>query len=215
LPQGRKGADIYMSEKTTDLKKQYPLNIRVGFLIALVLLILGFVFMPEIKSQPYKPKVTRAIRVDKLPPQLQNIVKPPPPPKPKMPVAAKSDEEVEAQTIDKTDFDGLEKKKADVEFAPPKFVAYEVAPKPLNEKIMQGIYPEMAIRSRIEGKLFLELWIDTNGKVRNVIITKPLFPAIDKVAKEKAYQLKFTPAMQRDKPVAVRLAYPVIFKLED
>jgi len=204
-----------MSKKTADLKKQYPLNIRVGFLIALVLLILGFVFMPEIESQPYQPKVTRAIRVDKLPPQLENIVKPPPPPKPKMPVAAKSDEEVEAQTIDKTDFDGLEKKKADVEFAPPKFVAYEVAPKPLNEKIMQGIYPEMAIRSRIEGKLFLELWIDTNGKVRNVIITKPLFPAIDKVAKEKAYQLKFTPAMQRDKPVAVRLAYPVIFRLED
>ncbi len=204
-----------MSKKTADLKKQYPLNIRVGFLIALVLLILGFVFMPEIESQPYQPKVTRAIRVDKLPPQLENIVKPPPPPKPKMPVAAKSDEEVEARTIEKTDFDGLEKKKADVEFAPPKFVAYEVAPKPLNEKIMQGIYPEMAIRSRIEGKLFLELWIDTNGKVRNVIITKPLFPAIDKVAKEKAYQLKFTPAMQRDKPVAVRLAYPVIFKLED
>ena len=204
-----------MKEKIVDLKKLYPLHIRVGFLITLVLLILGFMFIPETKREPYLPKFSKPIRVDKLPPQLQNIVKPPPPPKPKMPVAAKSDEEVEAETIEKTDFTGLEQKEADVDFRPPRFVAYEVAPQPLNERIMQGIYPEVARRLGIEGKLYLELWIDTKGKVRNVIITKPLYPAIDKVAKEKAYQLKFNPAMQNDKPVAVRLAYPVIFKLED
>ncbi|MBN1695686.1 energy transducer TonB [candidate division WOR-3 bacterium] len=205
-----------MKEKIVDLKKQYPLNIRIGFLITLVLLILGFKFIPETKRQPYLPKFSKPIQVDKLPPQLQNIVKPPPPPKPKMPVAAKSDEDVEAETIEKTDFSGLEKKEADVDFAPPRFVAYEVAPKPLNEGIMrQGTYPEVARRLGIEGKLYLELWIDTKGTVRNVIITKPLYPAIDKIAKERAYQLKFSPAMQNDKPVAVRLAYPVIFKLEN
>lgn len=205
-----------MKEKIVDLKKQYPLNIRIGFLITLVLLILGFEFVPETKREPYLPKFSKPIQVDKLPPQLQNIVKPPPPPKPKMPVAAKSDEDVEAETIEKTDFTGLEKKEADVDFAPPRFVAYEVAPKPLNESIMrQGTYPEVARRLGIEGKLYLELWIDTKGTVRNVIITKPLYPAIDKIAKERAYQLKFSPAMQNDKPVAVRLAYPVIFKLEN
>jgi protein TonB len=205
-----------MKEKIVDLKKQYPLNIRIGFLVTLVLLILGFKFIPETKREPYLPQFSKPIQVDKLPPQLQNIVKPPPPPKPKMPVAAKSDEEVEAETIEKTDFTGLEKKEADVDFAPPRFVAYEVAPKPLNESIMrQGTYPEVARRLGIEGKLYLELWIDTKGTVRNVIITKPLYPAIDKIAKERAYQLRFSPAMQNDKPVAVRLAYPVIFKLEN
>ncbi len=204
-----------MRDKTDDLKRQYPLHIRIGFLITLVLMILGFIFIPDIKGGTYEPKVTKAMKVDKLPPQLQNIVKPPPPAKPKMPVAAKSDDEVEAETIEKTDFTGLEKKEADVGFRPPKFVAYEVAPQPLNQKIMYSVYPEVAKKLGIEGTLFLELWIDTNGKVRNVIITKALYPAIDKAAKEKAYQLKFKPAMQRDKPVAVRLSYPVTFKLED
>ncbi len=204
-----------MRDKTYDLKRQYPLHIRIGFLITLVLMILGFIFIPDIKGGTYEPKVTKAMKVDKLPPQLQNIVKPPPPAKPKMPVAAKSDDEVEAETIEKTDFTGLEKKEADVGFRPPKFVAYEVAPQPLNQKIMYSVYPEVAKKLGIEGTLFLELWIDTNGKVRNVIITKALYPAIDKAAKEKAYQLKFKPAMQRDKPVAVRLSYPVTFKLED
>jgi protein TonB len=204
-----------MKGQIVDLKKQYPLHIRIGFLTTLVLLILGFMFIPEMKREPTLPKFSKPIKVDKLPPQLQNIVKPPPPPKPKLPVAAESDEEVEAETIEKTDFSGLEKE-ADVAFEPPKFVAYEVAPKPLNERIMQqGTYPEIARRLGIEGKLYLELWIDTKGTVRNVIITKPLYPAIDKVAKGRAYQLKFSPAMQNDKPVAVRLAYPVIFKLEN
>jgi protein TonB len=202
-------------KKTVDLKKQYPLNIRIGFLVTLVILILGFMFIPEMKREPYKPDFSKPIRVDKLPPQLQNIVKPPPPPKPKLPVAAKSDEEVEAETIEKTDFSGLEKKEADVEFAPPRFVAYQVAPEPLNQEIMQGIYPDVARRLGIEGNLYLELWIDTKGTVRNVIIKKALYPAIDKVAKERAYQLRFSPAMQNDKPVAVRLAYPVVFRLED
>lgn len=204
-----------MEDRNFDLRKQYPLHLRIGFLVTLVIMILGFMFFPETEIEPYQPKVTKTIKVDKLPPQLQNIVKPPPPPKPKMPVAAESDEEVEAETIEKTDFTGNEKKEAEPEFKPPKFVPYEVPPKPLNEEVMQGIYPEVARKLGIEGTLYLELWIDTNGKVRNVIVKKPLYPAIDKIAKERAYQLKFEPAMQRDKPVAVRLSYPVSFQLED
>jgi protein TonB len=202
-----------MEEKIVDIKKQYPLHMRIGFLVAIVLFILGFIFIPEIKNKPYNPKVTGMIRVDKLPPQLQNIVKPPPPPKPKMPVAAKSDEEVEAETIEKTDFSGLEKK-ADIDLPPPRFVAYEVAPEPLNPKVMD-FYPEVARRLGIEGKLYLELWVDKEGKVRQVIIKKPLYPAIDEEAKKRAYQLKFSPAMQRDKPVDVWVSFPVTFKLED
>jgi protein TonB len=203
-----------MEEKIVDVKKQYPLHMRIGFLVTLVLLILGFIFIPEIQTKPYTPKVTGMIRVDKLPPQLQNIVKPPPPPKPKMPVAAKSDEEVEAETIEKTDFTGLEKK-ADIEMAPPRFVAYEVAPEPLNPKIISDYYPEVARRLGIEGKLFLEIWVDKKGTVRQVIIKKPLHPAIDEEVRKRAYQLKFSPAMQRDKPVDVWISFPVTFKLEN
>ncbi|MEO0293821.1 MAG: energy transducer TonB [candidate division WOR-3 bacterium] len=201
-------------EKTIDIKRRYPLNMRIGFLTALVLLILGFIFIPEIERKPYTPPTPKPIEVDKLPPQLQNIVKPPPPPKPKMPVAAKSDKEVEAETIEKTDFSGFEKKEADVEVPPPKFVYYEVPPKVLNPKVMD-FYPEVAKRLGIEGTLYLELWVDKEGKVRQVIVKKPLYPAIDEEAKKRAYLLRFTPAMQRDNPVDVWLSFPVTFKLED
>jgi protein TonB len=201
-------------KKTIDLKKQYPLHIRIGFLVTLVLLILGFVFIPEMKREPYRPEFSKPIRVDKLPPQLQNIVKPPPPPKPKLPVAAKSDEEVEAETIEKTDFTGLEKKEADVDIAPPKFVPYEVAPEVLNPKVLD-FYPQAARVVGIEGKLFLELWVDKKGTVRKVIVKKPLHSTIDGEAVRRAYQLKFKPAMQRDKPVDVWVSFPVTFELGD
>jgi protein TonB len=203
-----------MEEKIVDLKKLYPLHIRIGFLVTLVLLILGFMFIPEMKREPTLPKFSKPIQVDKLPPQLQNIVKPPPPPKPKMPVAAKSDEEVEAETIEKTDFSGLEKKEADVDIAPPKFVPFEVAPKVLNPEVLD-FYPQAARVVGIEGKLFLELWVDKKGTVRKVVVKKPLHSTIDSEAVRRAYQLRFKPAMQRDKPVDVWVSFPVTFKLGD
>lgn len=199
-----------------DLKKLYPLHMRIALLITLVVFILAFMFIPEGKMQEYKPKVITRIEVQKLPPQLRNIVKPPPPPKPKMPVAAESDEEAEAETIEKTDFGGYEKE-AEVEFDIPAFVPYDTGPKAINldEIRRRTPYPESAKRLGIEGTVYLELWVDTKGVVRKVVLVRSLYPALDKVAIQMAKQLQFTPAMQRDLPVAVRITFPYKFSLED
>ena len=200
-----------MDKKDYSLKRKFMLHIRIGFLVAIVSLIAGFVFIPEFKTEPYRPEVRMLIRIDKLPDQLQNIVEPPPPVRPKMPVAAESDDEVEAETIDKTNLIDEEGKVATVEFTPPPFVAYEIPPKPLNLKEVDFSYPGIF---QIEGTVFLELWIDEEGVVRNVILVKSLQSAYDKVAIEGARKLRFSPAIQRDKPVAVRYSFPVKFKLD-
>jgi protein TonB len=200
-----------MDKKGDNLKKKFMLHIRIGFLVTLVALIAGFIFIPEIETKPYSPEVRRVIRIDNLPDQLQNIVKPPPPKKPKMPVAAETDEEVEAETIDKTDIIGEDGKVPGVEFAPPPFVPYEIPPKPLNLGEVDFKYPGVF---QIEGTVFLELWIDEEGVVRNVILVKSLHPAYDKVAIEGAKKLRFSPAIQWDKPVAVRYSFPVKFTLD-
>ncbi|MCK4421789.1 energy transducer TonB [candidate division WOR-3 bacterium] len=199
-----------------DLKKLYPLHMRIALLVTLVVFILAFMFIPEGEMQEYKPKVITRIEVHKLPPQLQNIVKPPPPPKPKMPVAAESDEEAEAETIEKTDFEGYEKE-ADIELNVPDFVPYDTPPMPINldEIRRRTPYPESAKRLGIEGTVWLKLLLDTEGKVRKVVLVKSLYPALDKVAMTMVKQVKFTPAMQRDLPVAVWLSFPYKFSLED
>jgi protein TonB len=200
-----------------DLKKLYPFHMRIALLITLVVFILGFMFIPEPKASEYKPKVQKIIEIQKLPPQLQNIAKPPPPPKPKMPVAAESDEEVEAETIETTDFTGFETKEAEVEFNPPPFVAYEVAPQPLNLEEVKKMttYPESAKRLGIEGTVFLKLGVDKSGKVRKVILVRSLYPALDKIAMDMAWLIEFSPAMQRDQPVDVWISFPYTFTLED
>lgn len=201
-----------------DLKKMYPLHMRIGLLITLVIFLLGFMFIPETEVSEYKPQVTKSIEVQKLPPQLKNIAKPPPPPKPKMPVAAESDEEAEAETIEKTDFTGYEEnKEADVELNVPDFVPYDTPPKPINLSQLQARtpYPEAAKKLGIEGTVYLELVIDKEGDVREVTVTRSLYPILDKIAVKMARQLKFTPAMQRDMPVAVRISFPYNFQLEE
>jgi protein TonB len=200
-----------MDNKSYNLKRKFMLHIRIGFLVSLVTLIAGFIFIPEFETKPYKPEVRRVIRIDNLPDQLQNIVQPPPPRRPKMPVAAKTEEEVEAETIGKTNIIGEDGKVPEIEFAPPVFVPYEIPPKPLNLEEINFNYPGVF---QIEGTVFLELWIDEEGNVRNVILVKSMHPVYDKVAIEGAKKLKFSPAVQRDKPVAVRYSFPVKFKLD-
>jgi protein TonB len=200
-----------MDKKNYNLKRMLKLHIRIGFLVTLVAFIAGFVFIPEFETKPYQREVNTVIRIDKLPAQLENIVNPPPPKRPRMPVAAETDAEVEAETIDKTNIIDEYGKVSEIEFEPPPFVPYEIPPRPLNLDNVKFDYPGVF---QIDGTVFLELWIDKEGNVRKVILVKSLHPVFDKVAIEGAKKLKFSPAIQRDKPVAVRYSFPVKFKLD-
>lgn len=201
-----------MDGKIYSYKRMFELHIRLGFLITLVAFILGFMFIPELGKNPNKYEVRTIIRIDKLNPPV-DIIRIPLPPRLKLPVAAKNDREVEEETIPTTNFtdDG---KTAEIDIEPPPFVAYDVPPEPLNLNKVQFPYPEVARRLGIAGTVFLELWIDEEGNVRNVILTKSVYPVLDEVALENAWKLKFSPAIQWDKPVAVRYSFPVHFKLE-
>jgi peptide/nickel transport system substrate-binding protein len=95
---------------------------------------------------------------------------------------------------------------------PPKFVAYEVPPKPLNLDKVVFPYPEVAKKLGLNGTVYLELWISKEGNVTNVVLIRSVHPILDKVAVENARQLRFSPAIQGNKPVAVRYSFPVRFQ---
>jgi peptide/nickel transport system substrate-binding protein len=94
----------------------------------------------------------------------------------------------------------------------PKFVPHEVPPKPLNLDKVAFTYPEVAKSLGLKGTVYLQLWIDEKGNVTNVTLIKSVHPILDKVAVTNARKLKFSPARQGDKPVAVPLSFPVRFK---
>jgi len=194
-----------VDKKYYSLKRVFELHFRIGLLISLVTFILGFIFFPEIEhnntqdfflnpyidpyfeNNPYIiPNDTSYIKLIRIK-ELNPII----------PLDRPIDDEPKPIKIT---FQG--------------FVPYEVPPKPLNLDEINFEYPEYLRNSGIEGTVYLELLIDKKGNVRNVILRKSIHPGLDKIAVENAWKLKFSPAMQREKPVMVWYAFPVKFKLK-
>jgi len=97
------------------------------------------------------------------------------------------------------------------------FVPFEKAPVAFNFDSLRATlkYPEIAKKLGIEGTVYLHILVDKEGKVRKVKIQKGVYPALDQAALAFGRKLRFTPALQRDKPVAVWVSIPVTFHLHE
>jgi protein TonB len=83
------------------------------------------------------------------------------------------------------------------------------------EEIRKRInYPPLANRQRIEGVVFLELFIDREGKIRNIRVLKEPGYGFAEAAVEALEGLTVKPAEANGVPVAVRFRYPIRFKLK-
>jgi len=77
------------------------------------------------------------------------------------------------------------------------------------------VYPSIAQRSEIEGTVYLEIFVDSEGAVRNVTILKedPPERGFGEAAVKAFLGFKGSPALANGKEVAVRYRYPVRFTL--
>jgi TonB family protein len=83
-------------------------------------------------------------------------------------------------------------------------------PKPVSRVYPR--YPEFAKEARIEGRVVLRVWVDTNGEVINVKITEGV-TGLNEAAVEAIKHWKFRPARMNGKPVASSLEIPLEFHL--
>jgi TonB family protein len=96
---------------------------------------------------------------------------------------------------------------------PPAFVPFEK--EPVLIKKVDPVYPKLAREAELEGTVHVNIWVDKQGKVRDVKILKAtseifIQPVIDAVK-----QWQFSPAMMKNGPVSVWVAVPFRFSLED
>ena len=94
---------------------------------------------------------------------------------------------------------------------PPDFVPYEKEPTVV--KRIEPKYPELALRAGLEGNVFVKVWVDKEGKVRKVVVTKSDAPIFEEAAIAAAQQWVFTPAVMQKGPVSVWVAIPFRFRL--
>ena len=102
-----------------------------------------------------------------------------------------------------------------VEEEPAFFVAVEEMPeliggiKGLQSKI---VYPEIAKRVGVEGKVIVQAIVDETGKVVSVNTIKGIGSGCDEVAMDAVLNSKFTPGKQRGKTVKTQVTIPIVFK---
>mgnify|MGYP001588657043 CR=1 FL=1 len=90
------------------------------------------------------------------------------------------------------------------------FIAVEVQPAVI--KRVEPAYPDLARKAGVEGKVFVKVLVDKEGKVKKAsIMTGP--EIFHEATLAAAKQWVFKPAIQRDKPIAVWVALPFQFKL--
>ncbi|MDD2890310.1 MAG: energy transducer TonB [bacterium] len=92
------------------------------------------------------------------------------------------------------------------------FAAVEVKPIALSTPPPE--YPQLARDAEVEGIVGVSIIIDEIGNVARVRVVKSLHELLDSTAVQQVRKWKFTPAMQRDKPIKVCMEIPIRFTLK-
>lgn len=93
----------------------------------------------------------------------------------------------------------------------------EVMPSPiggLEAVIKRIVYPEIAKKAGLSGKLYLLIYVDEKGQVDDVKVIKGLGGGCDEAAVKAVRESKFTPGKNSEMPVKVKLSLPITFKMK-
>jgi len=96
---------------------------------------------------------------------------------------------------------------------PPDFVPVEKTPEVV--KAVEPKYPELAMRAGLEGRVWVKIWVDKEGKPRQAVVLKSDAEIFNEPAVSAAMQFVFTPAYMNNGPVSVWVSIPFKFKLAD
>ncbi len=208
-----------------DLRRSYNLLLQFGLIVAL-LFIIGLVKINLYSAPPQALAIEEQEEVvmeEVI--QTKQIETPPPPPRPPVPVEVPNDEIIEDEILDldaELDLDGP----LDLPPPPPPsddaeedfFVVVETMPQlqgglaDLQRKVR---YPEMARRAGIEGRVTVQFIVNEQGKVENPRVIRGIGGGCDEAALEAVKQAKFSPGMQRGRPVRVQYSLPIVFRLQN
>jgi protein TonB len=209
-----------------DLRSKYGRYFEIALIIALAVMIVAFKFFPKLESEGIALEGPQELFTVEEIQQTKQENRPPPPPKPPIPIEAPTDDVLEDIEIGDTEIDLTEqmeapppppKEEKKVEEEPTYFVAVEEMPEPIGgikgiqEKI---VYPEIAKRAGVEGKVYVLAFVDQSGIVTKAQVIKGIGAGCDEAALNAVLKTRFKPGKQRGKPVNVQVSIPIIFKLQ-
>lgn len=216
-----------LKTKKAELNIHYKKYFQISSILVLVILIGAFKFSPRLSTKPIiKDNDGIIINIIDIPQTNQNT-KPPIPQKPQLPKVALADNIVDIEFIDTEieinanltappELDKPSNRIVEEELDVP-FFAVEVKPEIIGglESLLKNIhYTEIARRAQIEGRVTIGFVVNKSGDVENATVLKGISEELDMIALDAVKKAKFTPGLQRGKPVKVSMVIPIIFKLK-
>jgi len=199
-----------------EVRERHTTFLAAGFILAALLHAVMFAFWPDYVPSVYRlPEVTIPEWVDIEPerviPQAPKETEPP-----EVPVQiAASDDVDDNVTMPRTLVDYADFLNRPI--TPPAehdiFRAFDTPPELLASA--EPVYPELARRAEVEGRVTVLVTIDEGGRVIDAEIASSEAAVFNDAALEAAYRFLFTPALQRDIPVKAKIALRFHFSLTD
>jgi protein TonB len=212
-----------------EIRFHYKLVLECSIIASLLLLILVFKFFPHIEKRTIEYDAPQELfTVEDIEQTKQDHTPPPPPEKPSMILQAVTDADIEDIEFEETEINFDQEMSAPpppprvqkkvVEEEPTYFVAVEEMPYPIGG--IQAIhdliiYPVIAKRAGVEGKVYVLAYVNEEGTVTKTEIIKSIGGGCDEAAEYAVKQTKFYPGKQRGNPVKVKVMIPIVFKLSD
>lgn len=216
-----------------DIKRTYGVTLQIGLLLSLAL-ILGFFKAPMRGSGEFEITLVEQehVQMEEIR-QTKQEVRPPPPPRPPVPIEVPNDEILEDIELNLDASLDIDEPISQLPPPPPAaptvkaedavdeheiFVIVEQMPEIIGgtEEIYKYLsYPELARKAGLEGLVVVQVVVETDGRPTNPSVVRSPGAILDDAAVRAVMQLKFKPGMQRGKPVRVRFALPVRFRLSD
>jgi protein TonB len=155
---------------------------------------------------------------------------PPPPPRPPVPVEVPDDVILDDDVLNLDATLDLDEFITDLPPPPPPSVEEEEEEEPeifivveqppvlvgtLADYMKQVKYPEMARKAEIEGRVTVEYVVDEQGNVTDPVVLRGIGAGCDQEALRVVSLMKFEPGRQRGRPVKVRMATGVNFRLSN
>lgn len=215
------------TQRYRSYRYRYLVRLQTGFVGALALLIGVFhlpLQAPDVRE--IQPAEQIIVTLDEVIPTRQEIELPPP--RPQIPIVVADDEILEADDLI---IDALLDIDEPLAMGPPPpvdepeeeeeedeiFRVVEDMPEIIGgmKQLLQDItYPQLAIRAGLEGIVVVKVVIDKEGIPSQPTVVKSVAESLDEAATLAVMKQRFTPALQRKRPVRVSMNIPVTFRID-
>lgn len=218
---------VKIINRDSKLRKNYLLTLEGGFILSILIFLGAFNINLRIDKTDDVILVQKQeeVFIEEII-QTKQELKAPAPPRPTVPIEVPNDEILEDEIIDID---------AELDFDEPMDIP--IPPKPLQQKedddaeifvvvenppvLIGGIaavqsqivYPPLALKAGIEGRVIVQFVIDKNGQVMNPTVVRGIGGGCDEEAVRAVLKAKFQPGLQRGRPVAVRYTLPITFRI--